>query len=246
MNALKIFDKAPSNWKELQEFTSIILTECGMETEIEKTIETVRGNVEVDVYGKKSDGFELKVICECKYWESTIPQTIIHAFRTVIHDSGVSQGYIISKAGFQKGAYNAATTSNISILTWEEFLEKFKLEWFREVIERNYKIGREMIKLSHDIINELHNKRLVFSDNELNDFYEKKESNFYFYTFREHYLLLDNYEIAYSEIDNSIKNFEERQSVKVSSYHHFFHLIEDECKKIIAHWKTILTTLTTN
>ena len=90
MSAFKIYDRGPANWAQLQQFVSTLWSECGLNTEIEKVIETVRGKVEVDVYGEIKESFELKIICECKYWETPIPQTIIHAFRTVINDSGAS------------------------------------------------------------------------------------------------------------------------------------------------------------
>jgi restriction system protein len=81
MNVLKIYDATPSDWKELQKFTATILSECGFDAEIEKEIETVRGKVEVDVYAERKAAFESKTICECKYWQSPVPQTVVHAFR---------------------------------------------------------------------------------------------------------------------------------------------------------------------
>jgi hypothetical protein len=102
MSAYKIYDVAPADWKELQQLTATILSECGFNTEIEKSIETVRGTVEVDVYGERKKTLESKIICECKYWQSAVPQTVIHAFRTVIHDSGASQGILFQNQDFKK------------------------------------------------------------------------------------------------------------------------------------------------
>lgn len=101
---LKIIGHTPSTWKELQEFVSRILNDCGYQTEIEKTLKTVRGKSEVDVYAEKASGFQSKILCECKYWESNIPQSVIHPFRSVVSDYGASQGFVISKKGFQRGA----------------------------------------------------------------------------------------------------------------------------------------------
>ncbi|MFN4314358.1 MAG: restriction endonuclease [Chitinophagaceae bacterium] len=241
MSACKIYDSSPSNWEELQRFTAHILSECGFDTEIEKEIETVRGKVEVDVYAESKTAFESKIIFECKYWQSTIPQTVIHAFRTIINDSGADHGYIISKAGFQKGAYEASSKSNISILDWGQFQERFKMEWLRQVIERNYKTGRELMRLSHDIVTAWHNGLLRFDDAEMTDFYEKKESDFNFFTFKEHYLDIENYEISYAQIDSSISSFQRRQSVSFASYRDFFNTIHSECTEIIDGWKTLLS-----
>lgn len=49
---LKINDKEPNDWKELQNFVAEILIECGYKVDIEKTIQTVRGSVEIDVYAE--------------------------------------------------------------------------------------------------------------------------------------------------------------------------------------------------
>lgn len=241
MTDLKIYDTAPADWKQLQQFTGVILSECGFDTEIEKTIETVRGKVQVDVYAERKKVFESKTICECKYWQSPVPQTIIHAFRTIISDTGASQGFIISKAGFQKGAYEAIRNSNVSILSWEEFQDKFKMEWLTQVIERNYKVGRELMRLSLEISRELHKGSVRFNESQMNDYHEKKESDFHFFTFKEHYLDLENYEISYAQIDSSIEGFQRRHAVHFTSYRHFFNTMYDECNRIITGWKTILT-----
>jgi len=43
----------PSNWKDLQTKVAEILSDCGFTTEIEKTITTARGQVELDVYAQE-------------------------------------------------------------------------------------------------------------------------------------------------------------------------------------------------
>ena len=236
-----LYDVNPANWQELQQFVGSILSECGFVTEIEKSIETVRGKISVDIYGERKESFESKIICECKNWETPIPQTVIHAFRTVINDSGADHGYIISKVGFQKGAYAAIEKSNVSIISWEEFHEKFKKEWLTQIIERNYKIGRKLMQLSFDVTSAIHKKLISFDETQMNEFYAQKESDFHFYTFKEHYLNLDNYEISDQQVNSSIDSFERKHSMGFSSYRHFFNTIMEECNNIIVEWKSILS-----
>lgn len=120
----------PSNWKDLQEKTAKLLSECGFYTEIEKMIETVRVNVNIDVYVENTVVIPKSIILiECKCWGNPVPQTIIHAFRSVVSDYGPNFGYVITKNGFQKGAYAAASNTNIQLLTWEEFLLLFRENW---------------------------------------------------------------------------------------------------------------------
>ena len=133
----------PQTWKELQVKTAEILSECGLVVEIEKKTESVRGTIEIDVYAKEIiQTRENIIIAECKYWNKPIPQTVIHAFRTVVTDVGGNIGYIISKVGFQSGSYIAASFSNIKLLTWQDFMTLFEEQWyvnfFCEYIEEHF------------------------------------------------------------------------------------------------------------
>jgi restriction system protein len=97
---------------------------------IEKRLDVARGNVEVDVYAEEFvKGRRSRIVVECKHWASAIPQTVIHAFRTVVTESGANIGYLVSKAGFQSGALTAAELTNLRLLTWEEFRLEFEPLW---------------------------------------------------------------------------------------------------------------------
>lgn len=125
-----ISSNVPESWQALQEGVAQILSECRFSAEIEKTIRTVRGEVAVDVYAEEMiKGRKYVILCECKHWKNRVPQTVIHSFRTVVTDSGANIGYIISSAGFQSGAFEAAEQSNIRLVTWEEFQLEFEASW---------------------------------------------------------------------------------------------------------------------
>lgn len=123
-------NRKPTNWAELQEFVACYFNNSGYEAITPYKIKTVRGEVEVDVFVRANKELGKDIICECKFWNSSIPQEKIHAFRTVVNDYGASLGIIISKVGFQKGAYLAIQNSNIKLFTWEEFLELLFNKWF--------------------------------------------------------------------------------------------------------------------
>lgn len=120
-----------NEWYDLQVAVNDFLTECGFTTEIEKQLKTTRDVTEIDVYAEEFiEGRKYTILCECKYWKSAIPKTIVHAFRTVVADSGSNAGFIITISKFQKGAYEAADLTNIELLDWNEFQEKFKKSWY--------------------------------------------------------------------------------------------------------------------
>lgn len=127
-----ISKKKPNDWRDLQNMVSQILIECGLRVEIEKKITSIRGKIEVDVFAEETvHNRPYTILCECKYWKSKIPQTIIHGFRTVVSDTGANIGYIISSAGFQKGSFESSSKTNIKLLTWEQFQEEYKETWIK-------------------------------------------------------------------------------------------------------------------
>jgi hypothetical protein len=123
----------PCNWKELQAGVNQLLNEIGLDAEIEKKIETPRGTVEIDVYAVDQNSVDkIRYIIECKNWSSSIPQTVVHAFTTVMHETGGNIGYIISKNGLQAGAKEYTKNTNITGITYEEFQRKYFSVWYQK------------------------------------------------------------------------------------------------------------------
>lgn len=119
-----------ADWRDLQLQVGRVLREAGLTVEIEKRLDVARGSVEVDVYAEEFvKGRRSRIMVECKHWASAVPQTVIHAFRTVVAESGANIGYLVSKAGFQLGALIAAELTNLRLLTWEEFQLEFESLW---------------------------------------------------------------------------------------------------------------------
>lgn len=128
-------DTVPSSWKDLQDKVTLYLSEAGYTAISPHTINTARGKVEVDVYVESPDPLVRVIICECKYWNSPVTKEKVHAFRTVVNDSGASLGLIISKTGFQSGAIEAARYSNVQLYTWESFLGLICKKWIFQKIK---------------------------------------------------------------------------------------------------------------
>lgn len=132
-----IFDKEPSDWRDLQKKVAQAFTEMRCLAEIEKIVKTARGSVEVDVFvldATRSPALEY--LCECKHWNSRVPKSVVHSFRSVVADYGANAGFLISREGFQSGAVEAARHSNLHLLSWVQFQEKFFDNWFRAMADR--------------------------------------------------------------------------------------------------------------
>lgn len=131
----QITSTLPRDWQDLQNEVGCILKQCGFNVQIEKKVDTARGKVTLDVYAKEIvGGRKHSIACECKYWGTKIPQTVIHSFRTVLSDMGVNAGYIISLNGFQPGALKASEHTNLRLVTWQEFQEEFCDTWLNNYL----------------------------------------------------------------------------------------------------------------
>lgn len=127
-----ITSAVPEGWKDLETLVTAILNESGMDATHQVNLDLPRGNVDVDVYAEETvDGIVHRIVCECKNWKHNIPKEVVHAFRTVMQETGANRGYIISRMGFQSGAVEAAKATNVNLVTFEEFQERYFDKWYR-------------------------------------------------------------------------------------------------------------------
>lgn len=229
---LEIVHEPPNSWQDLELIVAKILKQCGFNTERGKQITTVRGTVDIDVFAKDNSSTPSTVyLIECKYWNTDIPQTVIHSFRTVVNDYGSQHGLIIAKKGFQSGAYEATKNTNIHLLSWNEFLSLFENRWLKNRIRSIHHKAKPMQiyidpldvsdyldRLSKDEI--LHYKRLC-----------KEYMKDSIYSHKITYAEISSISLSYKEqIDNIIqtaqKHFDE---VFFNSYTDFFEYIEQKC-----------------
>lgn len=128
---MDITKEIPTDWRNLQELVCKYLNQAGYSAEVAKTIDTVRGKVEVDVYATTKNELLKKFICECKFWKTAVPKEKIHAFRMQVQDSGSMVGIFISSAGYQSGAIEAASCSNVLLKDWDGFIELIANQWLK-------------------------------------------------------------------------------------------------------------------
>jgi len=123
---------APQDWRDLENSVADILRECGMAVQQQIHLSLPRGAVDIDVMAEDTDhGITHRIICECKNWRTNVPQEKVHAFRTIMQETGANRGYIISRTGFQAGAHEAAHATNIELVTYAEFQERYFEKWLK-------------------------------------------------------------------------------------------------------------------
>lgn len=128
-----IDEPLPKDWRELQAGVCRLFNEIGLTAEVEVPLKTPRGTVTVDVFAVDHESVDkIQYIVECKNWDSAIPQAVVHAFTTVMHETGANLGFIVSKHGLQSGATKYTENTNILGLTYQQLQERyFKVWWQR-------------------------------------------------------------------------------------------------------------------
>lgn len=166
--------ESPPTWHALQESVAAILRESGVEAEVEKTIPTARGQVTVDVFAHDADATPSQTyFVECKQWRSRVPQTVIHAFQTVVGNAGANWGAIVSASGFQSGAISAAKYSNVRLLTWPGFQSLFAPKWFEIFFTKTvFDIVAPLIEYTEPINSRIFNKADALPQCDRNRFVE--------------------------------------------------------------------------
>lgn len=90
-----------------------------------------RGEVNVDVYALERTSPPNVVIVECKNWAAAVNKNVVHAFRSVVGDSGANIGLLVSAGGFHSGAHEAAQYTNVRLLDWAGFQRTYVERWYR-------------------------------------------------------------------------------------------------------------------
>ncbi len=167
----------PTDWKDLQNKVSQILADCGMSVDVERRVSLVRGQVEVDVYAEDSSTQPPSIyLCECKKWSSSVPQTVVHSFRTIVSDSGANFGLLVSSKGFQQGAIDAAKNSNIKLLTWVEFQEMFLDRWVDGFFSSQLaKVAEPLVDYTEPLNVRVSKKTERFNKEQMDEFYLLRE-----------------------------------------------------------------------
>jgi len=126
-----IDDPYPRDWRELQAGVCRLFNDIGLTAVTEKQLTTPRGVVEVDVYAVDEASVDrIQYIVECKNWKEAIPKTVVHAFITVMHETGANLGFIVSQKGLQSGAVAYTDSTNIVGLTYLELQQRYMRAWW--------------------------------------------------------------------------------------------------------------------
>ncbi|WP_201788148.1 restriction endonuclease [Paraburkholderia phytofirmans] len=114
-----------ANWRQYQEQTAAAFRRLGFTAEVDYTAAGVRARHDIDVYVTfTQQSIPCTWVVECKLWATRVPKEKILALKSIVDDLGADRGIIVSEAGFQPGAQDAARGTNITLVTSLEEFER--------------------------------------------------------------------------------------------------------------------------
>lgn len=234
-----IFDEEPQTWQQLQTFVGRMFEECGFETEVSKVIELVRGQKEIDVYARDLEGEnQPTILVECKFWNSPIPQEVIHSFRTVVSDYGANLGYIVSKVGFQAGSYKAVEKTNIHLVNLLELEKIYYRKWLKTIPKKYLGIADKLFPYCDPSGGKIPTRKQKFSRDNSCLVYEAykpicslgswdlENTNFHERRFPMTIPIIDD-------------NLNQIDTEDIKTYRQFFDVIERDKEKALKHFKIL-------
>jgi|TARA_R110002012_G_scaffold319883_2_gene541667 hypothetical protein len=155
-----------SDWYQFQEEICAYFESIGASAKTNITVQGVRTSHDIDVLVKtKFLGEDLTWIVEAKKWKKRVNKLQILGLRTIADDIGADKAFIISEAGFQKGAYEAAEKTNVKLKTFaelkldtKELVEADIIKTFKkrlEILEIKYWSHSKKTRKDYDLREEL-------------------------------------------------------------------------------------------
>ncbi|PHQ31987.1 restriction endonuclease [Rhodopirellula bahusiensis] len=125
-----------AGWFKFQEDIKEHFLSLGADAETNVSVQGARTIHDVDVLVRtRFLGENLQWIVEAKHWKTKITKLHVLALRTIADDVGADRAFIVSTSGFQKGAYEAADNTNVTLKTFKELREHTRELVESEILE---------------------------------------------------------------------------------------------------------------
>lgn len=114
-----------ASWQDYQEEAAAFFRSLGMDAQTNVRVQGVRTCHDVDVLVKSHHvGFEVTWIVECKHWQTPVSKLHVLALREIVTETGADRGILLSESGFQVGAKEAASLTNVHLRSLIESAEE--------------------------------------------------------------------------------------------------------------------------
>lgn len=103
-------------WKKYQEDAAAYFRSLGLNASTDVTVKGARTSHDIDVLVTSHYvGFDITWLVECKCWKTPVNKLHVLALREIVSDVGADRGILLSESGFQSGAKEAASLTNIQV-----------------------------------------------------------------------------------------------------------------------------------
>lgn len=129
-------------WRQYQEKAAAFFRSLGLEAETDVTVKGIRTTHDVDVVVRSHHvGFDITWLVECKHWKSAVSKLHVLALREIVADTGADRGILLAEAGFQSGALEAASLTNVQLTSLQQLIvsasDDILSMRLRELFDRN-------------------------------------------------------------------------------------------------------------
>lgn len=129
------------DWFDYQEEVAAFFRSLGFDAKTNVRVAGVRTNHDIDVLVKMfRAGFEITWVIECKHWKSKVSKLHVLGLRSIVQEIGADRGILLSEAGFQSGAIEAAQLTNVVVTSLADVMQSAQNDIhnlrMRELLER--------------------------------------------------------------------------------------------------------------
>ena len=119
-------------WRAYQEEAAAYFRSVGLSAETDVSLIGVRTRHSVDVAVRfRSAGMEHLWVVECKHHARRVSKDRVLALRAIVDDLGADRGVLLAENGFQSGAEEAATSTNVLVTS----LDKLRAASVDEILQ---------------------------------------------------------------------------------------------------------------
>ena len=106
------------NWRDYQSAVAGVFRKLRCDVEEDARVRGARAThkVDVDVQFRRL-GIGCRWIVECKLWQRRVEKSHVETLKSIVDDIGADRGILFSERGFQPGAHDAASRTNILLQT---------------------------------------------------------------------------------------------------------------------------------
>jgi hypothetical protein len=110
-----------ATWQDYQAEAASFFRSLGLDAATDVRLVGVRTNHDIDVVVKMHHvGFDVTWLVECKHWRNPVSKLHVLSLRSIVSELGVDRGILLCETGFQSGAIEAATLTNVQVTSLEQ------------------------------------------------------------------------------------------------------------------------------